>query len=79
MQVLNLKKIKAFSQDIKLIEKRQDKLRKECLDYWKVPDELRVVPKRIPPELKIQMFNFDSRSRGIFSINYLFILYKYTW
>lgn len=40
-QVVNLSKIAAFCKDTSLREDRQSELRKQSLDFWKVPDKAR--------------------------------------
>lgn len=53
-QVVHLSKIKAFAQNIDLYEDRQSNLRKESLQLWKIPDQVRSEPKRSSPAAKFK-------------------------
>lgn len=46
-QVINLAKIAAFCKDVTLREDRQSELRKQSLDFWKIPDKARMAPFRL--------------------------------
>lgn len=48
-QVVNLSKIAAFCKDTSLREDRQSELRKQSLDFWKVPDKARTAPPKTNP------------------------------
>ncbi|XP_042901546.1 cap-specific mRNA (nucleoside-2'-O-)-methyltransferase 1 isoform X2 [Parasteatoda tepidariorum] len=45
-QIIHLDKIRVFAQNSELREERQPDLRKECLEHWQVPDEVRKAPAR---------------------------------
>lgn len=45
-QVVNLAKIAAFCKDVTLREDRQSELKKQSLEFWKVPDRARTAPPR---------------------------------
>lgn len=45
-QVVNLAKIAAFCKDVDLREDRQSELKKQCLEFWNVPDKARTAPSR---------------------------------
>lgn len=45
-QVVNLVKIAAFCKDVTLREDRQSELKKQSLDFWKIPDKARTAPLR---------------------------------
>ncbi|KAL8619662.1 hypothetical protein ACOMHN_019717 [Nucella lapillus] len=53
VQIINLKKIQTFAQNVDLYEARQSDVRKQCLEKWKVPDEVpdevRTAPVRQEP------------------------------
>ncbi|KAK6182178.1 hypothetical protein SNE40_009918 [Patella caerulea] len=51
-QIIGLKKIQAFCQNKDLYENRQSTVRKDCLKYWQVPDEVRAAPNHRDPEGK---------------------------
>ncbi|XP_032792891.2 cap-specific mRNA (nucleoside-2'-O-)-methyltransferase 1 [Daphnia magna] len=51
-QVINLAKIAAFCKDVTLREDRQSELRKQSLDFWKIPDKARMAPFRMTPAEK---------------------------
>lgn len=51
-QVINLAKIAAFCKDTSLREDRQSELKKQCLDFWKIPDKARTAPHRAGPSDK---------------------------
>ncbi|XP_063992991.1 cap-specific mRNA (nucleoside-2'-O-)-methyltransferase 1-like [Diachasmimorpha longicaudata] len=53
-QVLGLLKIAAFSENPRLSEPKQTQMRKECLEYWCLPDQTRIVPKHFKPEEKLR-------------------------
>ena len=48
-QVVNLSKIAAFCKDVNLREDRQSELRKQSLDFWRIPDKARTAPPRSSP------------------------------
>ncbi|XP_029663238.1 cap-specific mRNA (nucleoside-2'-O-)-methyltransferase 1-like isoform X2 [Formica exsecta] len=52
-QVIGLSKIEAFCKDPMLTEPKQADMRKECLNYWNIPDKTRVRPQIIRPQDKI--------------------------
>ncbi|KAL5008105.1 hypothetical protein ScPMuIL_013686 [Solemya velum] len=56
VQILNLKKIQAFTQKIRnnLYEARQAEIRKECLMKWKVEDKVRTAPPKKEPKLEFE-------------------------
>ncbi len=45
-QVINLAKIAAFCKDVTLREDRQSELKKQSLDFWKIPELARTAPPR---------------------------------
>jgi cap1 methyltransferase len=45
-QIIGLLKIAAFSKDTTLLEKRQDDVRKQCLNLWKLPERIRRNPQK---------------------------------
>ena len=45
-QSINLAKIAAFCKDVTLREDRQSELRKQSLDFWKIPEIARTAPSR---------------------------------
>lgn len=48
-QVVNLAKIAAFCKDVTLREDRQGELKKQSLDFWRIPDKARTAPPRTGP------------------------------
>ncbi len=48
-QTVNLAKIAAFCKDVSLREDRQAELKKQSLDFWRIPDKVRTAPLRTPP------------------------------
>ena len=42
-QIINLAKIAAFCKDTTLREDRQSELKKQSLDFWKIPDKARFI------------------------------------
>ncbi|KAK7487035.1 hypothetical protein BaRGS_00021705 [Batillaria attramentaria] len=70
-QILNLRKIQAFAQNVDLYEVRQSEVRRKCLEKWQVPDEVRAAPTRQDPKVvfetllkKSVVFCWDGRSHG---------------
>ncbi|XP_029175343.1 cap-specific mRNA (nucleoside-2'-O-)-methyltransferase 1-like [Nylanderia fulva] len=53
-QVIGLLKIAAFCEDPMLTEPKQADMRKECLNYWNIPDKTRVRPQIVRPQDKIR-------------------------
>jgi len=51
LQALHLQKIRAYAQNPLLIDRRQNDIRKDCLAYWKVPNEVRKRPDITRPNL----------------------------
>jgi len=51
IQALHLQKIRAFAQNPNLIDRRQMDIRKDCLAYWKVPNEMRKRPEYMKPHI----------------------------
>lgn len=49
-QVLGLMKIAAFCKDDSLTEPRQADLKLRCLEMWKVPNQMRITPSKMPTE-----------------------------
>lgn len=45
-QVVNLAKIAAYCKDVTLREDRQSELKKQSLEFWKIPDRARTAPPR---------------------------------
>lgn len=37
-QTVGLEKLAAFCRNTRLVEHRQEELRKKCLEFWKIPD-----------------------------------------
>ncbi|XP_014250281.1 cap-specific mRNA (nucleoside-2'-O-)-methyltransferase 1 isoform X2 [Cimex lectularius] len=56
-QVINLLKIKSFCQDPNLIERRQNKLRTECLNLWNIPNTVRSTNRMTPEEIAYQIID----------------------
>ncbi|XP_045186232.2 cap-specific mRNA (nucleoside-2'-O-)-methyltransferase 1-like [Mercenaria mercenaria] len=54
LQILNLKKIRAFTQNTNLYEHRQKDVRAALLKKWKVEDEVRTAPAKCRPQEKIE-------------------------
>ncbi|XP_072753368.1 cap-specific mRNA (nucleoside-2'-O-)-methyltransferase 1 [Anoplolepis gracilipes] len=52
-QIMGLLKIAAFCEDPMLTEPKQADMRKECLNYWKIPNKTRVRPQIVRPQDKI--------------------------
>ncbi|KAL6432348.1 hypothetical protein ACFW04_006756 [Cataglyphis niger] len=52
-QIIGLLKIAAFCEDPMLTEPKQADMRKECLNYWNIPDKTRVRPQIVRPQDKI--------------------------
>ncbi len=46
-QVVNLAKIAAFCKDVTLREDRKSELKKQSLDFWKIPEKTRTAPSRL--------------------------------
>ncbi|XP_078037028.1 cap methyltransferase 1 [Augochlora pura] len=65
-QITGLRKVAAFCEDIALVEPKQATLRKECLEYWNIPDKSRTMPVRMKPQDKVRSllthFNFLSKT-----------------
>lgn len=53
-QILNLRKIQAFAQNVDLYEVRQSEVRRQCLEKWQVPDEVRAAPTRQDPKVAFE-------------------------
>ena len=53
-QVIGLLKIAHYAEEKTLIEKRQGDIRKQCLEFWEIKDESRVIPRRMKPIEKLQ-------------------------
>nr|CAD7569117.1 unnamed protein product [Timema californicum] len=67
-QVIGLVKIAAFCRDINLIEPLQAEIKKQCLDYWEVPDKARTAPPRISETVKCeQLLKNSSIPSNVFS------------
>ncbi|KAK9305793.1 hypothetical protein QLX08_003305 [Tetragonisca angustula] len=49
-QIISLCKIAAFCEDSTLVEVKQADMRKECLEYWQLPDETRTIPRHMKPK-----------------------------
>ncbi|KAH8396471.1 hypothetical protein KR222_011153 [Zaprionus bogoriensis] len=49
-QIVGLRKIAAFAQNLELKEARQSEVRQECLKIWELPDKLRQAPEVKPTE-----------------------------
>lgn len=47
---MSLQKVITYCRDTSLEEFRQGDLRKNCLDYWGVPIELRKAPQKLSAE-----------------------------
>ena len=48
-QIIDLCKIAAFYADNTLVETKQADMRKQYLEYWKLPDETRKIPRHMKP------------------------------
>lgn len=53
-QVVGLLKIAAYCEDTTLFEHRQAQMRKECLEYWELPDQSRTIPRNAKPDDRLQ-------------------------
>lgn len=53
-QIVGLLKIAAFCEDPTLSEPKQADMRKECLEYWDIPNKTRVRPQNVKPQDKIR-------------------------
>jgi len=53
-QIIGLLKIAAFCEDLILTEPKQADMRKECLEYWDIPNKTRVRPQNVKPQDKIK-------------------------
>lgn len=53
-QVVGLLKIAAYCEDTTLFEHRQPEMRKQCLEYWGLPDMTRTVPKHMKPDERLK-------------------------
>ncbi len=53
-QILGLTKIAAFCKDETLLETRQPQMKKECLEYWNVPNEARKAPDSDPADFIVK-------------------------
>ena len=71
-QMVNLAKIAAYCKDVTLREDRQSELRKQCLDFWKIPDKARTAPPRIGPNDKANELLASNSSKFYFGILYMF-------
>ena len=49
-QIIDLCKIAAVYADNTLVETKQADMRKEYLEYWKLPDEIRTIPRHMKPD-----------------------------
>ncbi|EDX17036.1 GD16313 [Drosophila simulans] len=49
-QIVGLRKIAAFAQNLELKETKQSEVRQECLKRWKLPDKLRQAPENKPTD-----------------------------
>ncbi|KAK2588336.1 hypothetical protein KPH14_004352 [Odynerus spinipes] len=58
-QIIGLLKIAAFCEDNTLFESKQADMRKQCLEYWELPDESRTVPPSCKPQDKIKVLIKD--------------------
>ena len=54
-QITGLCKIAAFYADNTLVETKQADMRKQCLEYWKLPNETRTIPRHMKPKNKLDM------------------------
>ncbi|XP_063994257.1 cap-specific mRNA (nucleoside-2'-O-)-methyltransferase 1-like [Diachasmimorpha longicaudata] len=59
-QVMGLLKIAAFAENRNLSEPKQTQMRKECLEYWHLPDQTRIVPKLLKPEERLRSIVVES-------------------
>lgn len=59
-QIIGLCKIAAFCEDSTLVETKQADMRRECLEYWKLPDESRINPSVPKPRDKFNSLVKDS-------------------
>ena len=59
-QITALCKIAAFYADNTLVETKQADMRKQCLEYWKLPDETRTIPRHMNPEDKLNTLLKDT-------------------
>ena len=68
-QITGLCKIAAFYADNTLVETKQADMRKQCLEYWKLPNETRTIPRHMKPKNKL-----DMQQRFDFVIEFLFFI-----
>ena len=59
-QIAGLCKIAAFCEDNTLVETKQADMRKQCLEYWKLPDETRTIPRHTNPKDKLNTLLKDT-------------------
>lgn len=59
-QIIGLCKIAAFCEDNTLVETKQADMRKQCLEYWKLPDETRTIPRQMKPKDKLNTLLRDT-------------------
>ena len=65
-QVVNLAKIAAFCKDVSLREDRQAELKKQSLEFWKIPDKARTAPARMSPQDKAKELMGNNPSKWYF-------------
>ncbi|XP_063994561.1 cap-specific mRNA (nucleoside-2'-O-)-methyltransferase 1-like [Diachasmimorpha longicaudata] len=59
-QVMGLLKIAAFAENRNLSEPKQTQMKKECLEYWHLPDQTRIVPMLLKPEERLRSIVVES-------------------
>ncbi|XP_021362611.1 cap-specific mRNA (nucleoside-2'-O-)-methyltransferase 1-like [Mizuhopecten yessoensis] len=59
LQITSLKKIQTFTQNSDLYEGRQSEIRRQCLERWQIPDQVRSAPSKEDPFRKFQEITQD--------------------
>ncbi|KAL0278281.1 UNVERIFIED_CONTAM: hypothetical protein PYX00_000138 [Menopon gallinae] len=67
-QVHHLKNIVIYANRTDLVDSRQEKFQRECLEYWDIPNEARTDPNKGEPHSKIREL-FSNRTSEIDSLN----------
>ncbi|XP_015587359.1 cap-specific mRNA (nucleoside-2'-O-)-methyltransferase 1 [Cephus cinctus] len=87
-QVTGLLKIAAFCQDTTLTEPKQADMRKQCLEYWGLPDKTRTAPNTSRPEDRLRsiiqtstlnFLNSKSTELTIENMSESIVKYPYDW
>ncbi|XP_076464840.1 cap-specific mRNA (nucleoside-2'-O-)-methyltransferase 1-like isoform X2 [Babylonia areolata] len=62
-QIINLRKIQTFARNVDLYEARQADVRRQLLEKWKVPDEVRTAPMRQEPRAAFEKMVSNEKSQ----------------